>query len=132
VKNNGVGKDEVTIISAGVTIEGKVMSNGSIRIDGVINGNISADGNVTVGENGEINGEVNGEVVTIGGKVIGTIIAREKLTLEAKSVLKGDLNSKILVVEAGAKFDGKSMMGQTSSFKMETSAVSEQTQFNEK
>jgi cytoskeletal protein CcmA (bactofilin family) len=112
VKNNGIGKDEVTIISAGVTIEGKVISNGSVRIDGAINGDVSASSNITVGESGEINGEINGEVVTIGGKVIGTITAREKLTLEAKSVLKGDLTSKILVVEAGAKFDGKSVMGQ--------------------
>jgi cytoskeletal protein CcmA (bactofilin family) len=131
VKNNGIGKDEVTIISAGVTIEGKVSSNGSVRIDGIINGDITASSNITVGESGEINGEINGEVVTIGGKVVGTITAREKLTLEAKSVLKGDLTSKILVVEAGARFDGKSMMGQTNAPKFEP-AMSEIKPGNEK
>ena len=120
MKNNGLGKDEVTIISAGVTIEGKISSNGSIRIDGTVNGDVSASGNITIGEHGEINGELNAEVVTIGGKITGTIYAREKLTLEAKSVLKGDLNSKILIVEAGARFDGKSIMSQTSNLKLET------------
>jgi cytoskeletal protein CcmA (bactofilin family) len=110
VKNSNIGKDEVTIISAGVLIEGKMSSNGNIRIDGTVNGNVMADGNITVGENGEINGEINGEVVTLGGKAIGSVTAKEKLTLEAKSYLKGDLLTKILVIDAGAIFDGKSSM----------------------
>lgn len=110
VKNSSIGKDEVTIISAGVLVEGKLSSNGNIRIDGTINGNVMADGNITVGENGEINGEINGEAVTVGGKVIGSVIAKEKLTLESKSYLKGDLLTKILVIDAGAIFDGKSSM----------------------
>ena len=110
VKNSNIGKDEVTIISAGVLIEGKMSSNGNIRIDGTINGNVTADGNITVGENGEINGEINGEAVTVGGRVMGSVTAKEKLTLEAKSYLKGDLLTKILVIDAGAIFDGKSSM----------------------
>jgi cytoskeletal protein CcmA (bactofilin family) len=110
VKNSNIGKDEVTIISAGVLIEGKMSSNGNIRIDGIVNGNVVAEGNISVGENGEINGEINGEVVTVGGKVIGSVTATEKLTLEAKSYLKGDLLTKILVIDAGAVFDGKSSM----------------------
>jgi len=110
VKNSNIGKDEVTIISAGVLIEGKMSSNGNIRIDGTVNGNVTADGNITVGENGEINGEINGEAVTVGGRVIGSVTAKEKLTLEAKSYLKGDLLTKILVIDAGAIFDGKSSM----------------------
>lgn len=113
--NNNIGKDEVTIISAGVLIEGKLSSNGNIRIDGTINGDVFAEGNITVGENGEINGQLNAEVVNVGGKVNGSINAKEKLTLEAKSNLKGDLITKILVIEAGALFEGKSSMSGNSS-----------------
>ncbi len=111
VKNNEVGRDEVTIIGNGVVVEGKMTSNGNVRIDGVINGDVHAQGNLTVGENGEINGEINSENVTIGGKVIGRVNAKEKVLLEPKCVLKGDIFTKILVVEAGAKFDGNSKMG---------------------
>jgi cytoskeletal protein CcmA (bactofilin family) len=109
-KNENVGKDEVTIIGAGVVLEGKLTSNGNIRVDGTINGDVNANGNVTIGENGEINGEINAEVINIGGKVTGTVKAKEKSVLEAKAVLKGDLITKILVVEAGATFDGNSKM----------------------
>lgn len=108
---NDLGKDEVTIISAGVSIEGKLNSNGNVRIDGEVRGDIAATGNVTIGENGEVNGEIRATIVTVGGKVLGTIQAKEKLVLEAKAVLKGDLVTKILVVEAGAKFEGNSSMG---------------------
>jgi len=105
--------EDITIISSGVKIEGKVTSNGSIRVDGALQGDLSAKGNVTVGEQGDINGQINANVVNIGGKVVGTVNAKEKLVLESKSSLKGDIISKILVIEAGAKFDGKSSMGES-------------------
>jgi cytoskeletal protein CcmA (bactofilin family) len=115
--NNNIGKDEVTIVSTGVILEGKLNSNGNVRIDGTVNGDIKAMGNVTVGESGEINGEISAENIIIGGRINGTVNAREKLTIESKSVLTGDIITKILEIEAGAKFDGKSTMNaQTPSF----------------
>lgn len=107
------GSENITIISSGVKIEGKVTSRGSIRVDGTLEGDLNATGNVTVGEQGDIKGQINATGVTIGGKVIGTVNAKEKLVLESKSVLKGDIITKVLVIEAGAKFDGKSNMGET-------------------
>lgn len=109
-KNENIGKDEVTKIGVGVVLEGKLSSNGNINVDGLINGDITANGNVSVGETGEVVGEIKAEVITIGGRVKGTIYAREKAILEAKAVLQGDIITKILVVEAGAIFDGNSKM----------------------
>ena len=103
--------EDITIISNGVKIEGKVTSAGSIRVDGTLQGDLNARGNVTVGEQGNINGEIIANIVTIGGNVVGTVNAKEKLILETKCVLKGDIITKVLVIEAGAKFDGKSNMG---------------------
>lgn len=114
-KNETIGKDEVTIIGAGVVLEGKLSSNGNIRIDGAINGDINANGSVTVGETGEITGEIKAEVISIGGKVTGSINSKEKAVLESKAVLKGDIITKILVVEAGAIFDGSSKMSEKGS-----------------
>ncbi len=107
---NGTSED-ITIISNGVKIEGKVTSTGSIRVDGVLEGDLKASGNVTVGEQGDIKGEIVADVVTIGGKVVGTINAKEKTVLESNCTLKGDVLTKVLVIEAGAQFDGKSSMG---------------------
>jgi cytoskeletal protein CcmA (bactofilin family) len=103
--------EDITIISNGVKIEGKVSSTGSIRVDGTLQGDLNARGNVTVGEQGSITGEIIANMVTIGGNVIGTVNAKDKLVLETKCVLKGDVITKVLAIEAGAKFDGKSNMG---------------------
>jgi cytoskeletal protein CcmA (bactofilin family) len=107
----GVKSEEITIISNGVKIEGKITSSGNIRVDGEIKGDILSQSNVTVGEYGQVNGQINAGVITIGGKVSGSVRAKEKLVLDSKGNLKGDIFTKILVIEAGAKFDGKSKMG---------------------
>lgn len=119
MKTNSKGSpmEEVTIISSGVVIEGKVSSNGNVRVDGTVKGDIVAQGNLTVGEHGTIQGQLTGDVVSIGGKVEGTVNAKDKLVLESKAVLKGDLITKILVVEAGAMFEGRSSMGNQPAYK---------------
>lgn len=108
-----IKSDETTIISNGVKIEGKIASSGNIRVDGEIQGDIISQSNVTVGENGQVNGQINAAVISIGGNVSGTVKAKEKLILDSKANLKGDIFTKILVVGAGAKFEGKSKMGDT-------------------
>lgn len=112
MKGKTVPSDEnISVISAGVTIEGKLSSSGHIRVDGIVKGDVTAAGNVTFGESSDINGEVKAENITIGGKVTGTIRAKEKLILESNCALRGDIFTKILVIEAGAYFEGKSSMG---------------------
>ena len=106
-----VKSEEITIISNGVKIEGKITSSGNIRIDGEIQGDIFCESNITIGEGAKVNGQINANVITIGGKVSGTVRAKEKLVLDSKGNLKGDIFAKILLVEAGAKFDGKCKTG---------------------
>ena len=103
--------EEITIISTGVKIEGKITSSGNIRVDGDIQGDIISQSNVTIGEGAKVNGQINADVITIGGKVSGTVRAKEKLVLDSNGNLKGDIFAKILLVEAGAKFSGKCKTG---------------------
>jgi cytoskeletal protein CcmA (bactofilin family) len=119
-KNEAVGQDDVTIISAGVMLEGKLNSNGNIRIDGQVNGNVFAKGNVTVGSKGDVNGEIKAGIISLGGKVNGSLIAGEKVTLESTSSLTGDLVSKILVIEEGAFFNGSCKMENEKQLKLQT------------
>ena len=107
----GVKSEEITIISHGVKIEGKITSSGNIRVDGEIQGDILSQSDVTIGEDAKVNGQINANLITIGGKVSGIVRAKEKLILDSKGNLRGDIFTKILVVEAGAKFDGKSKVG---------------------
>jgi len=103
--------EETTIIRSGVKIEGKITSSGNIRVDGEIQGDIFSESNITIGEDAQVNGQLNANAITIGGKVSGTVIAKGKLILGSTGNLKGDIITKNLAIEAGAKFDGKSKTG---------------------
>jgi cytoskeletal protein CcmA (bactofilin family) len=107
----GTRSDEATVISKGVKIEGKLSCSGNIRLDGEVQGDISSEGVVIIGENGKVNGQINADSITIGGRVAGTVRAKDKAVLEAKANLKGDIITKILMVEAGAIFNGNTKMG---------------------
>lgn len=123
----GTRSEEATVISRGVKIEGKLSCSGNIRLDGEVQGDISSQGVVIIGENGGVNGQINADSVTIGGKVTGTIRAKDKVVLEAKANLKGDIITKTLLVEAGAIFNGNSKMGNSGSISdsIDTSKTSE-------
>ena len=105
--------EDVSIISNSVKIDGNLFSEGNVRIDGIIYGNVSVNGNLTVGEGSEIQGEVKAKNVTMSGKILGKVSAQEKIKLEPKAVLKGDLITKFLVIDEGAFFEGYSHMNNT-------------------
>jgi len=87
----------------------------NVRIDGAVHGNVSVNGNLTVGDSSEIHGEIKAKNITMSGKVYGKVTAYEKVKLESKSMLKGDLITKFLIVDEGAYFEGYSFMDNTAS-----------------
>ena len=103
----------LNLIGAGTTVEGKIRTQGSIRIDGKLTGEVQAAENLAVGVTGEVEATIAGRNVTIGGKVKGNITSAEKLVLEGKAVVRGDVRATKLVIDEGAVFDGKVTMTET-------------------
>jgi len=120
---DGANSDEATVISKGVKIEGKLSCSGSIRLDGEVKGDISSQSTVIIGENGSVNGQINAENITIGGKVTGTVRAKEKLVLDTKANLQGDIFSKTISMESGAIFNGNCKMGDSGNIKTSTETL---------
>lgn len=110
MKKNEYSSDDVSILSAGLKVEGNIQGAGNMRIEGSVKGDVNVSGNLTLGETSEVQGDVKAGNITLSGKFQGTLRASEKVVLEEGSELHGDLFAKILVIEAGAKFDGKSNM----------------------
>ncbi len=104
---------ELTLIASNTTFEGKIKTEGSIRIDGKFVGDINAKTNAAVGLTGSIDGTLTARNITVAGKISGSVTAAEKLVLEAKSVMHGDIRAAKLVVDEGAMFDGKCDMKQS-------------------
>lgn len=101
---------ELSLVSGGTTIEGKIRAEGSIRIDGKIVGDVTAKADAAVGVTGVVEGTVTARNISLAGRVNGTIAAAEKVTLESKSVMRGDIRAARLEVDEGAMFDGQCAM----------------------
>ncbi len=100
------GEGALSLIGANTSVEGKLTTEGSIRIDGKLVGDVIAKSNVAVGLTGTVEGSITGKNIALAGHVKGHVTAVEKLLLESKSVMRGDIRAVKLVVDEGATFDG--------------------------
>lgn len=91
-------------------IKGDIESNGDIRIDGTLEGNLDCKGRVILGPEALVKGILRCKVGDIMGRVEGEIVATDLLNLKSSAVVTGDLTMGKLSVEPGAKFSGKCSM----------------------
>lgn len=89
-------------------ITGTIKFDGSMRIDGKVDGEITTDnGELVIGETGTVKAAINTKSAIIEGRVDGKITASGKVVLKQKAQLIGDLQAKTLVVEEGVVFVGR-------------------------
>jgi cytoskeletal protein CcmA (bactofilin family) len=104
-----------TLIAAGTTLKGDINSNGDIRIDGSLQGNINCTAKVVIGANGVVEGDISGQQADIMGKVVGTIQVKDLLQLKGSSQVKGNLHAGKLQIEPSASFNGQCHMNSNES-----------------
>ncbi len=109
-KNNKPNDIISTVVGAGTHLKGNLNINNSGRIDGIVEGGVTSDQDIIVGEGGSIEGHIISRKAIIGGKVIGYISAKEKVVLENKAHLEGDIRTKLLHISDGAFFNGNAFM----------------------
>jgi cytoskeletal protein CcmA (bactofilin family) len=99
------------VLSSDVEIKGSVKFTNDLVIDGKIEGQISSEGNLTIGENARIKAEISTATIIVYGKVHGNLTATDRIELKASAEVVGDIKAKVLSIEAGAIFVGKSTVG---------------------
>jgi cytoskeletal protein CcmA (bactofilin family) len=100
-----------TLISTGTTLKGDISSNGDLRIDGTVIGNINSSAKIVIGANGIVEGDIFGNQADVVGKVSGNIRTKELLQLRGDSIVTGNLYAGKLQVEPTATFNGQCHMG---------------------
>ena len=99
-----------TLIGSATRIEGRMVVNKSIRLDGTIEGSIESSNEnqvtVAIGHTGLVHGDVRAHRVLVNGQVDGNIYAREKCELLETSKVKGDIHYGLLGIEHGAEILG--------------------------
>jgi cytoskeletal protein CcmA (bactofilin family) len=110
MREQTTGGPEVTVVGKGARIEGNLISAGSLRIDGQVKGKITAEGDVTLSPQSEVDADIKAANVSVGGAFKGNIVAGNKAELARGGRVEGNVTSKILVVAEGALFTGQSIM----------------------
>lgn len=105
----------INLLGAGTTINGDINSNGDIRINGVLTGNLSTKGRVIIGETGKIKGEINCKSAEILGQIEGKFFSSESLSLKSSSTINGEITIGRISIEPGCKFNGICKMIDTNS-----------------
>lgn len=105
-KNVATNVENLTIIAQGTMVQGALMVEGNLRLDGSIEGDISCKGKVVLGTQGRIKGNVRSAGAVLHGFLEGDIYTNEDLVLKSTCVVKGDIYTSKLEIEAMAKFNG--------------------------
>jgi len=103
----------------GSRVEGRLTFEGSVQIDGQVEGEIEAQDSVIIGETAVVNAQISAGTIIVKGKVTGDIVARKRVELRAPAKVIGNLTTPSVVIHEGVVFEGHCSMGGGAEAKME-------------
>ncbi|WP_447977280.1 bactofilin family protein [Candidatus Nitrospira bockiana] len=106
--------DVVAFIGKGVTFKGSIRYRGTFRIDGMVEGDVEADGTLIIGDQAELRGKISAGTVISQGKVYADVVAAESVKLQRPAVLDGTIRTPKFSMEEGVLFTGRCAMASES------------------
>jgi cytoskeletal protein CcmA (bactofilin family) len=98
--------EAISSISSGMSITGKIVSDGTVKIFGRVEGELHA-ASLLIAEGAEVTGDVVAEDLVVGGRVKG-IVHANRVRLNGTAVVEGDIFHRSLAIEENARFEGSS------------------------
>jgi len=112
-----------SVIASDLTIEGKIIGSGHVRIAGRFKGDVHVDGNVTLDTGAHLEGQVKASVVVVGGELLGNIDNARRVELLEGGVISGDVKAGSLTVAAGSRMRGQVEFGWDNDGRSKSSAT---------
>ena len=103
-------REMTALVGANTEFKGVIHYNGTVRIDGRIEGEIHTEGVLLIGKEAVIRATVSAGTIVSCGKIIGDVTATEKISLLAPAVLQGSVTTPLLSMEEGVRFRGSLMV----------------------
>ncbi|HEX7050901.1 MAG TPA: polymer-forming cytoskeletal protein [Longimicrobiales bacterium] len=112
----------ISIIGPGMRVVGDCSTEGTLRVEGTIEGTVQAGKAVVVGKDGAVLGDVTTQDAVIGGRVVGTIIAESRLELQATCVIEGEVRARRIKLDEGGRLNGNIRTGDAAASQTSTPA----------
>lgn len=112
-ESSGTSPETVmSIVGPGMKIVGDCHTDGTVRIEGAIEGTVRAGKAVVVGKDGTVDGDIYTQDAVISGKVLGALVAESRLELQSSCHVEGSVRARRLHLEEGAILNGTVEMGE--------------------
>jgi cytoskeletal protein CcmA (bactofilin family) len=102
--------DIVGLLGKGTTFDGKLIFEGTVRIDGIFSGEIATKGLLVIGDEAIVRAQVKAEKIIIRGEMHGNIHATKVVEIRGTGKVCGDIRTPSLIVEEGVLFEGTCTM----------------------
>ncbi|QGQ93557.1 polymer-forming cytoskeletal protein [Paenibacillus psychroresistens] len=99
-----------TLVGEGSQFEGRIKSEASLRIEGMVTGDVECTGDVIVGEHGVVKSNIIARNIIIAGSVHGNIMTKGMLKITSSGKLFGNTTTASLMIDEGGTFQGTSKM----------------------
>lgn len=110
-KRPGGPQPGLSVIAPGMRVEGELVTDGVVKIEGIVVGTVRAEQQVLVAKGGMVEGDIHTREAVLGGEVRGAILAHERVEVQATSVVHGDIATQRIVVHEGGEVNGHVRMG---------------------
>lgn len=110
--SDGGGSGDISIIGPEMRVQGDLVTEGTVRVEGRIEGNVEAGKAVVVGAGGEVHGDVRTHDAVVSGRVLGGLTAASRLEVQATARIDGEVHARRLQLEEGAMLNGTVRMGE--------------------
>jgi excisionase family DNA binding protein len=105
-------REEEKILDVNATMQGSLIFSDpvNLRINGKFEGDLQTKGILQIGQYADVKADIHGEVIRISGRVNGSIVADQMVSLLSTAVVQGNMSTPSLEIQEGAIFEGKSSM----------------------
>ncbi|MDT8368107.1 MAG: polymer-forming cytoskeletal protein [Longimicrobiales bacterium] len=110
--SSGTDDDVISIIASGMTVTGDCETDGTLRIEGRVEGSVRAAKGVIVGREGVVDGHVVTQDAVISGRVTGSVTAESRLELQGTACIEGDVRALRMQLQEGGEINGTLTMGE--------------------
>jgi cytoskeletal protein CcmA (bactofilin family) len=96
-----------SLFDSQLTVTGDIETDGSVRIDGRMFGNIRRADTVVIGVGATMTGNINARDVVIGGTLTGNLSATDRVELQPTAIVTGDVITQLVLVQEGGVVNGR-------------------------
>lgn len=104
--NTASPESVISIIGPGMAIVGDCQTDGTVRVEGSVQGSIRAGKAVVIGKQGVVSGDVITQDAVVSGRVEGKLVAESRLELQASCHIEGEVHTRRMQLEEGAVLNG--------------------------